>query len=90
MDIEYNEIGNKQIIDIRDRYKYIEKNIPKSINIKENELMLLPERYLNKKEEYVVYCDNGYRSKIVSNYLNTLGYKVYSLTGGINLYLKKH
>ncbi len=89
MDIDFNEIGNKIIIDIRDSFKYLEKHIERSINIPENKILLMPEYYINRKDEYVLYCDTGYRSRKVCAYLNSKGYKVYNLTGGINLYLKK-
>ena len=90
MDIDFENINNKKLIDIRDSYKYLEKHIPGSINIEENKILQMPEYYINRNEEYVLYCDNGYRSMKVSRYLNTKGYKVYNLTGGINLYLKKN
>lgn len=90
MDVNYENIKNKKIIDIRDNYKYLENHIPNSINIEENKLLLMPEYYINRNEEYVVYCDNGYRSTKVCKYLNSKGYKVYNLTGGINQYLKNN
>ena len=90
MDIDFENINGRKLIDIRDSYKYLEKHIPGSINIEENKVLLMPEYYINRNEEYVIYCDNGYRSMKVSNFLNTQGYKVYNLTGGINLYLKNN
>ncbi|MBP3841375.1 MAG: rhodanese-like domain-containing protein [Bacilli bacterium] len=90
MDIDFENINGRKLIDIRDSYKYLEKHIPGSINIEENKILLMPEYYINRNEEYVIYCDNGYRSMKVSNFLNTQGYKVYNLTGGINLYLKNN
>lgn len=80
---------NITIIDIRSKYQYLEGSIPSSINIVENMLLLNPEMYLNKGQEYVIFCDYGNRSKRVSNYLNNIGYRVYSLTGGYNAYLSK-
>jgi rhodanese-related sulfurtransferase len=90
MDINFNDIKNKIIIDIRDSFKYLEKHIDGSINIPENSILLMPEYYINRNNEYVLYCDTGYRSKKVCTYLNSKGYKVYNLTGGINLYLKNN
>lgn len=90
MDIDFENINGRKLIDIRDSYKYLEKHISGSINIEENKILLMPEYYINRNEEYVIYCDNGYRSMKVSNFLNTQGYKVYNLTGGINLYLKNN
>ena len=76
MDIDFENINGRKLIDIRDSYKYLEKHIPGSINIEENKILLMPEYYINRNEEYVIYCDNGYRSMKVSNFLNTQGYKV--------------
>jgi len=81
--------GNITLIDIRSKYQYLEGSIPNSINIVENMLLLNPERYLNRSKEYVIFCDYGNRSKRVSNYLNNIGYRVYSLSGGYNSYINK-
>ena len=89
MDIELKDIHDKKIIDIRDSYKYLEGHIPNSVNIAENKLLLSPNYYLNRNDEYVIYCDHGYRSMKVSKYLRFQGYKVYNLVGGFNSYLKK-
>lgn len=90
MDILLSNLdSNKILIDIRARYKYLINNIPSSINIVENELLLNPNRYLDYNKEYVLYCDYGNRSKRVVNYLNSKGYKVYNLVGGFNSYLNK-
>lgn len=75
-----------QIIDIRLKNKYMEGHIPNSINILENVLLLYPERFLDKNNSYVLYCDHGSRSKRVSDYLNKNGYKTYSLIGGYSNY----
>ena len=37
----------------------------------------------------MVFCDYGNRSKKVSNYLNNIGYKVYSLKDGYSGYVGK-
>ena len=84
-----NLSSDKIIIDIRAKYKYLLNHIPDSINIQENELLITPNHYLDFKHEYVIYCDQGNRSKKVVNYLNSKGYKTYSLLGGFNSYLNK-
>ena len=55
----------------------------------ENIILLNPEKYLKKENNYVVFCDYGNRSKKVSNYLNNIGYKVYSLRDGYSGYVGK-
>ena len=66
---------NSLFIDIRSAYKYLQGTIPGSINIVENIILLNPEKYLKKENNYVVFCDYGNRSKKVSNYLNNIGSK---------------
>ena len=90
MSILLSDVNESQIIiDIRAKYKYLLNHIPGSINIQENELLLNPNNYLNLNKEYVIYCDQGNRSRKVVNYLNSRGYKTYSLIGGFNSYLNK-
>ena len=79
--------NNRIIIDIRAAYQFVNHHIDKSINIVENKLLLNPSYYLDKNNEYVIYCEYGYRSSKVASYLNNLGYKVYSLNGGYQEYL---
>ena len=83
-----NLSSDKILIDIRAKYKYLIDHIPGSINILENELLINPNKYLKFNHEYVIYCDYGNRSKRVVNYLNSKGYKTYSLIDGFNSYLK--
>lgn len=75
------------IIDIRSKYKYDLGHIKDSINIDEYNLLFNYNKYLNKNEKYIIYCDNGNRSKIVVNKLKRLGYNVENLDGGYNNYL---
>jgi len=88
MNIQLNSIGDKIIIDIRSESQYLSGHIPGSINIVENKLLLMPEQYLDKDKKYVIYCDHGYRSYKVSNYLVSKGYNVYTLDGGYQSYLQ--
>ena len=91
MEITFLDAKNKNslFIDIRSAYKYLQGTIPGSINIVENIILLNPEKYLKKENNYVVFCDYGHRSKKVSNYLNNIGYKVYSLKDGYSGYVGK-
>ncbi len=42
---------------------------------------------LNKDGRYILYCDNGKRSKIATNMMSEMGFKeVYNLQGGIELW----
>ena len=75
----------KIIIDIREPYEYKRGHIDGAINITKDLLELVPEKYLNKKNLYILYCDKGVYSLELSNKLNKKGYRTISLEGG---YLK--
>lgn len=82
-------LNNKSIniIDIRTKYEYMLNHIPTSKNIEKILLKIAPEKYLNSKEIYYIYCQSGYSSKALVEYLNTLGYNTVNINGGYNNYL---
>ena len=88
IDIEsiVNNINDLNIIDIRDNYLYNMGCIPGSRNIPMNFLLTNPDNYLNKDEEYYIYCNRGINSKRTCEILNKLGYKVVNLSGGFERY----
>ena len=78
MTVSFDEVNkNYKIIDI----KYSIKN---SINIPKIKLLSDPNLYINKSEIIYIICDEGKSSKSTANILNKLGYKCYSIEGGIN------
>jgi len=84
MEIEYNDILDKsKIIDIRSKLDYEEKNIGTK-NLPRLVLLSDPGLYLNKKDRYYLLCDKGIISASCARILNALGYKCYSIKGGIN------
>ncbi len=76
----------KIIVDIRESYEYKMGHIPNSINITKDLLELVPEKYLNKNDYYILYCDLGLASLKLSNELNKKGYHTTSLNGGYTSY----
>lgn len=80
----------KRIIDIREQYEYKVGHLPNSINIPKDLLELVPEKYLNKNDYYILYCDLGIASLKLSNELNKKGYKTDSLRGGYLNYKKNN
>ena len=72
----------KIIIDIREPYEYRVGHIDGAINITKDLLELVPEKYLNKNNLYILYCDKGVYSLELSNKLNKKGYRTISLEGG--------
>ena len=81
-----NNANNLNIIDIRDNYLYNMDSLPNAKNIPMNFLITNPDNYLNKEEEYYIYCNRGINSKKACEVLNNLGYKVINLSGGFKRY----
>lgn len=75
------------IIDIRTNYEYLFDHIPTSKNIDKNILKIVPEKYLNFKEKYYIYCTSGHSSKALVEFLNKKGYNTVNINGGYNNYL---
>jgi rhodanese-related sulfurtransferase len=83
MEINYNDIVDKsKIIDIRSKLDYEENNIG-TINIPRLILLSSPDSFINKIDEYYLLCDRGLVSMSCARILNALGYKCYSIKGGI-------
>lgn len=80
-------IGKVNIIDIRKNYIYNLGSIPTSKNIPSAFLLNDPEKYLNKEEEYYIYCTQGLESVKVCNELSKKGYNVINVLGGYYNYL---
>lgn len=84
MQIEYKKIIDKsKIIDIRNSIIYLDKNIKGSVNVPRLMLMSNPDLYMNKRDTYYLICDKGTVSLSCVKILNALGYKCYSIIGGI-------
>ena len=81
-----NNANNLNIIDIRDNYLYNMDSLPNAKNIPMNFLITNPDNYLNKEEEYYIYCNRWINSKKACEILNNLGYKVINLSGGFERY----
>lgn len=80
------KIGNKEnfiLLDVRTQEEYVEGHIPNSQLLPLQELKEKVEATIpNKKEEIVVYCRSGVRSRQAAQILIDLGYEnVYNLGG---------
>lgn len=90
MEITLQELikkNNPIIIDIRNENEFLMGTIPTSKNIPAIRLDVSPEKYLNKNEIYYIFCNNGKRSKVLSQKLNIQGYKTVNIIGGYFNYL---
>ncbi len=84
MEVHFNDVFYKNnIIDIRSSLDFYEENIIGSINVPRIILLSNPSMYLNQYDDYYLVCDKGKVSLSCCKVLNALGYKCYSIIGGI-------
>lgn len=89
---------NVQFVDLREPVEYIERHIKSAINIPYQELeeqllngdKLEKDWELRKDKLYIFYCDRGGVSLIAARRIMKKGYRVKSLTGGMNAFFKKN
>lgn len=86
--LKLKEIKKLNIIDIRNTSLYNNGHIEFAKNISQNNLMLYPEKYINKNEIYYIYCQYGTSSNYLCNMLNNMGYTTVNIIGGYNAYKK--
>lgn len=79
---ELLNMKNAQVIDIRDNYSYQQGHYYQAINIPYYSLLSNYSLYLNKKQNYYLYCDYGKQSKEISNRLNQFGYNTFYIEEG--------
>lgn len=70
------------IIDIRDNYSYNIGHVYNAKNIPMEELLRNPNKYLNKKDDYYIYCKSGVRSARTCELLRIIGYNVINVIDG--------
>lgn len=78
------------IIDIRNKEKYNINHIPNSINIPAEKLIIEPEKYLKKEEEYYIYCQKGITSQNICRILTLKGYKIINIIGGYESWINNN
>ena len=71
------------LLDVREENELLYAKIDPHINIPIGSIMTKHEE-LNKEKEIIVMCHTGVRSAQVCQYLETLGYNVTNLEGGIH------
>ena len=71
------------LLDVREDNELLYAKIDPHINIPIGSIMTKHEE-LNKEKEIIVMCHTGVRSAQVCQYLETLGYNVTNLEGGIH------
>lgn len=68
-----------KIIDVSDKYTYMNGHLDNSINIPYDELINNYRYYLNKNERYYLYCKSGKLSRRATAILSSIGYNVITL-----------
>lgn len=89
MEINIKELlalNNPNIIDIRENYQYNMGHIKNSKNINSALLINKPDKYLNKKDTYYIYCNYGNVSSHLCKVLINKGYKAVNVIGGYSAY----
>ena len=84
---ELRNLDNPNIIDIRSVENYNNNHIPGARNILYQDLLINHAKYLNKKENYYIYCKRGLTSKGLCQILEKQGYHVYNITGGYEAWI---
>ena len=79
---ELKKLGYLNIIDIRSREKYNTSHIGNARNIQMEQLLIYPDKYINKYEKYYIYCQKGLQSRKLCQILKNNGYNVVNITGG--------
>ncbi len=76
------------LIDIRENYKFLQGTIADAKNIPINYLLTNPSMYLNKTDEYYIFCHYGTASTKICEILSKQGYKVVNVIGGYSSYVE--
>lgn len=84
---ELLKLKEPYIIDIRSQEKYNDNHIPDAHNIVANDLLLYPDKYLDKDKVYYLYCQKGINSKKICQILNNKGYNLINVFGGYEAYI---
>lgn len=75
------------IIDVRRVESYNNGHIDGAKNIPFNQLIISPEKYLQKNKTYYIYCSKGTKSIKACQILVRQGYLVYNILGGYEAWI---
>jgi len=73
------------IIDIRPPYEYAQSHLPNAVNVPYDVLMMYPESYLKKDQNYYLICAHGALSYRACAILQSSGYNVASVKNGYQI-----
>lgn len=84
---DLKQLNNPNLIDIRSIEKYNNKHIMNAVNIPLGQLLIKPEKYLNKERKYYIYCQKGIQSRKLCQILINSGYNVVNVSGGYEAWI---
>ena len=84
---DLKKIINPNLIDIRSMEKYNNNHILNAKNIPLEQLLIKPEKYLNKEIKYYIYCQKGIQSRKLCIILINKGYNVVNVSGGYEAWI---
>lgn len=84
---DLKQLNNPNLIDIRSIEKYNNKHIMNAVNIPLEQLLIKPEKYLNKERKYYIYCQKGIQSRKLCQILINSGYNVVNVSGGYEAWI---
>lgn len=79
-------IGKIELIDIREPYEFASGSIITAKNIPMGNLLIEPDRYMNRNSTYYIMCQSGGRSARTSESLAQKGFQVINVSGGLGSY----
>ena len=83
--LELMQTSTVNVIDIREPEELKELPFSGARNIPTNILVMFHEEFLNKNDTYYILCHHGQRSYRVTELLQTVGYNVINVFGGVDL-----
>ncbi len=84
---ELKRLGNINLIDIRNVEQYNNNHINNAVNINTNQLLINPDKYLNKGSRYYIYCQKGIQSRKLCQILSNKGFNVVNVQGGYEAWI---
>ena len=80
-------VSSVSVIDIRRIESFNNGHIDGAKNIPFNQLIIAPEKYLQKNQSYYLYCQKGTKSIKACQILSRVGYQVYNILGGYEAWI---
>lgn len=84
---ELKRLGDVNLIDIRNVEQYNNNHIRNAININSNQLLINPDKYLNRSNKYYIYCQKGIQSRKLCQILINKGFNVINIQGGYEAWI---